>query len=111
MDYKFDTQLLIAGENLSEDEIHDYIAGHFPGDCLLAIGDSDLIKIHFHTNEPWQVLQYCAGLRLPPFTREQWASVYFSDFIYDMPCWPAAGSVIMHEGVAVVKLGEIEPPQ
>ncbi len=62
MDYKFDIQLLIAGENLSEDEIHDYIAGHFPGDCLLAIGDSDLIKIHFHTNEPWQVLEYCAGL-------------------------------------------------
>lgn len=62
MDYKFDTQLLIAGENLSEDGIHDYIVGHFLGDCLLAIGDSELIKIHFHTNEPWQVLEYCASL-------------------------------------------------
>ena len=27
-----------------------------------AIGDEDLIKIHFHTNEPWKVLEYCASL-------------------------------------------------
>ena len=32
------------------------------GDCLLAVGDEDLIKIHFHTNTPWKVLEYCAGL-------------------------------------------------
>ena len=25
LEFKFDTQLLIAGENLDEDEIHDYI--------------------------------------------------------------------------------------
>jgi len=62
LEFKFDTQLLIAGENLDEDEIHDYIMEHFKGDCLLAVGDEDLIKIHFHTNEPWQVLEYCASL-------------------------------------------------
>ena len=26
------------------------------------MGDEELIKIHFHTNEPWKVLEYCAGL-------------------------------------------------
>ena len=26
------------------------------------ITDEDLIKIHFHTNEPWKVLEYCASL-------------------------------------------------
>lgn len=62
LEYKFDTQLLIEGENLSEDEIHDYIMKHIKGDCLLAVGDEDLIKIHFHTNAPWQVLEYCASL-------------------------------------------------
>lgn len=62
LEYKFDTQLLIEGEGLDEDEIYDYFVSHFKGDCLLAVGDSDLIKIHFHTNEPWQVLEYCAGL-------------------------------------------------
>ena len=60
LEFKFDTQLLIAGEDLDEDEIHDYILEHFQGDCLLAVGDEDLIKIHFHTNEPWLVLEYAA---------------------------------------------------
>ena len=62
LEFKFDTQLLIAGHDLDEDEIHDYITEHFQGDCLLAVGDEDLIKIHFHTNEPWLVLEYCASL-------------------------------------------------
>ena len=60
--YKFDTQLLIEGTNLSEDEIHDYIMNNIEGDCLIAVGDEELIKIHFHTNTPWKVLEYCASL-------------------------------------------------
>ena len=62
LEFKFDTQLLIEGENLSEDDIFVYISTHIKGDSLLAIGDKDLIKIHFHTNEPWQVLEYCSTL-------------------------------------------------
>jgi len=62
LEFKFDTQLLIEGENLSEDDIFVYISTHIKGDSLLAIGDEDLIKIHFHTNEPWQVLEYCSTL-------------------------------------------------
>ncbi|MBQ2751964.1 MAG: kinase to dihydroxyacetone kinase [Oscillospiraceae bacterium] len=62
LEFKFDTQLLIQGENLSEDDIFAYISSHIKGDSLLAIGDEDLIKIHFHTNEPWQVLEYCSTL-------------------------------------------------
>ena len=61
-EFKYDTQLLIEGENLSEDKIHDYFLQNFQGDCLLAVVDENLIKIHFHTNEPWKVLEYCAGL-------------------------------------------------
>lgn len=62
LEYKFDTQLLIEGKNLSEDEINDYITNNIEGDCLLAVGDDELIKIHFHTNTPWKVLEYCASL-------------------------------------------------
>ena len=62
LEFKFDTQLLIEGEDLDEDEIYDYIVENFKGDSLLAVGDSDLIKIHYHTNEPWQVLEYAATL-------------------------------------------------
>lgn len=62
LEFKFDTQLLIEGQNLSEDDINDYITENFKGDCLLAVGDDELIKIHYHTNEPWLVLEYAASL-------------------------------------------------
>lgn len=62
VEYKFDTQLLIEGQNLDEDAINEYFVNNFKGDCLLAVGDDELIKIHYHTNEPWLVLQYCATL-------------------------------------------------
>ena len=58
LEFKFDTQLLIDGHDLDEDVIHDYILEHFKGDCLLVVGDDTLIKFHFHTNEPWQILEY-----------------------------------------------------
>ena len=62
IEYRYDTQLLIEGEDLDEDEINDYITENFIGDCLLAVGDDELIKIHYHTNEPWKVLEYCRSL-------------------------------------------------
>lgn len=62
IEYRYDTQLLIEGEGLDEDAIHDYFTEKFKGDCLLAVGDDTLVKIHYHTNEPWQVLEYCASL-------------------------------------------------
>jgi dihydroxyacetone kinase-like predicted kinase len=64
LEYRYDTQLLIerTTRDLDEDEITDYITENFKGDCLLAVGDEELIKIHFHTNEPWKVLEYCSTL-------------------------------------------------
>lgn len=59
--YRYDTQLLIdrRDEDLDEDAIADYITEHFEGNSLIAAGDKDLVKIHFHTNEPWKILEYC----------------------------------------------------
>lgn len=62
LEYRYDTQLLIEGTGLDEDTINDYITENLKGDSLIAVGDDDLIKIHFHTNEPWKLLEYCAGL-------------------------------------------------
>lgn len=62
LEFKYDTQLLIEGKDLSEDAINDYITTNLKGDCLLAVGDSELIKIHFHTNEPWELLKYCSSI-------------------------------------------------
>ena len=62
IEFRYDTQLLIEGHDLDEDKIRDYFNTKLVGDCLLAVGDDELIKIHFHTNEPWKVLEYCASL-------------------------------------------------
>ena len=55
-EYRYDTQMLI------EDKINAYIRENFQGDCLLVVGDDELIKLHYHTNEPWKVLEYCSTL-------------------------------------------------
>lgn len=62
LEYRYDTQLLIEGKKLDEDAINAYFTENLKGDCLLAVGDDELIKIHYHTNEPWDVLKYCASL-------------------------------------------------
>ncbi len=62
MIHKYDTQLLIEGKDLDQQDIIDYFENDLDGECLLVVGDSDLIKIHFHTDEPWQVLEYCSTL-------------------------------------------------
>ena len=62
LEFRYDTQLLIEGEDLDEDDIFDWIKDNLMGDCLLAVGDENLIKIHFHTNEPWDLLKYAASV-------------------------------------------------
>lgn len=62
INYKFDTQLLVEGKNLSDDAVKDYITNNIEGDCLLVVGDDELLKLHFHTNTPWKVLEYCSSL-------------------------------------------------
>ena len=52
IDYKFDVQLLVEGNDLSEDCVFEYIATNIVGDSLLSVGDETLLKVHYHTNEP-----------------------------------------------------------
>lgn len=62
--YRYDTQLLIdrRDKDLDEKAISKYITENFEGNSLIAVGDESLIKIHFHTNEPWKILEYCNTL-------------------------------------------------
>ena len=62
IEFKFDTQLLIEGKNLSDETIRNYITENIEGDCLLVVGDDEMIRLHFHTNTPWKVLEYCDSL-------------------------------------------------
>lgn len=58
IEYIFDTQMLIFGKGLPEDEIREYINANIPGDCLLVIGSDEMVRVHFHTNSPWKVMEY-----------------------------------------------------
>ena len=78
IEFRYDTQLLLDKYGLDEDEaddlvdeIRDYILENFNGDCLLVAGDTGeddvggekaVIKLHYHTNEPWLVLEYCRSV-------------------------------------------------
>lgn len=61
MKNRFDTQFLIEGKNLDEDVIRDEILRAAPGDCLLVVGDEEVVKVHYHTDAPWKVLEYGAS--------------------------------------------------
>ena len=62
IDPRYDFQLLLEGEDLDEDDINDYIRSHFEGEELLVVGDDERIKLHFHTNKPYEVLEYMMSL-------------------------------------------------
>ncbi|MCR3923504.1 MAG: DAK2 domain-containing protein, partial [Firmicutes bacterium] len=55
--YGYCTELMIRGEGLDPDSIRDEIS--VLGDSVLAVGDSQLVKIHIHTNNPGQLMEQC----------------------------------------------------
>lgn len=56
LEFKYDTQLLIEGENSTKINMNISMF-EFNGDCLLAVGDEATGKNYFHTNEPWKGLE------------------------------------------------------
>lgn len=62
IEYVFDTQMLVEGTDLPVDGIREHLEHTPPGDSLLVVGDDELVRVHFHTNEPWEVMRYLAGL-------------------------------------------------
>lgn len=62
LEFTYDVQLLIEGTELDDISTRKYIETNIIGDCLLVVGDDELLKIHYHTNQPWDVLQYCSTL-------------------------------------------------
>lgn len=59
IEFTFDTQLLVEGDNVKIDVVKKHLES-LNGDSLLVVGDDGFVKVHFHTNEPWDVLQFCA---------------------------------------------------
>lgn len=60
LQYKYCTEFIVRGKNLSPESIKTHIAGW--GDSMLVVGDREAVKVHIHTNDPGQVLSYCGRL-------------------------------------------------
>ena len=46
----------------SIDEEDDQFAYRYDTQLLIERRDQDLVKIHFHTNGPWKILEYCNSI-------------------------------------------------
>ena len=46
----------------SLDAEDDQFAYRYDTQLLIERRDQDLVKIHFHTNEPWKILEYCNSI-------------------------------------------------
>ena len=46
----------------SIDSEDDQFAYRYDTQLLIERRDQDLVKIHFHTNEPWKILEYCNSI-------------------------------------------------
>jgi DAK2 domain fusion protein YloV len=56
LEFTYCTEFIVTGDNLSEDSFRKEL--NDKGDSLLVVGTSGLIKIHMHTNNPGQVLEF-----------------------------------------------------
>jgi len=57
--YGFDVQFMIQGETLPFTEIRNKVADS--GECPLVVGDESLIRVHVHTLNPDDILNYARG--------------------------------------------------
>lgn len=60
LENKYCTEFLIKGINLDVNQIRKTLDAK--GDSLLVVGESDLIKVHIHTDRPGQILDICTKL-------------------------------------------------
>ena len=52
IEFKYDTQLLIEGENLKKEEISKHINKNLKGDCLIVVQVGNLVKSIFIRMSP-----------------------------------------------------------
>lgn len=59
--FSYCTEFLIRAKNDNKD-YKNYLKNKLApiGDCLLVVGDESLIKVHVHTNEPWDAMKFAS---------------------------------------------------
>ena len=79
-----------------------YLSGVSQTEALIGTGDELLLCYY---SLPYFLETYI-GLHLPSMTDEQWAVSHEAAVLDAMPVFPADGSVVLHEGVVIVKLSQ-----
>ncbi len=57
--YGFDLQFLVEGNNLPVEEMRNTVCSM--GESVLVVGDESLIRVHVHTKNPQEVMDFCAS--------------------------------------------------
>lgn len=60
LENKYCTEFIIIGEGIDPEVIRAELESK--GDSMIVVGDDDVIKVHIHTDNPGEVLQYCGAL-------------------------------------------------
>jgi len=60
LSYRYCTEFILKGSQISEDALKKDLSQK--GDSIVVVGDSRLARVHIHTGQPQEVLQYASAL-------------------------------------------------
>jgi hypothetical protein len=60
LSYRYCTEFVLKGSQISEDALKKDLS--LKGDSIVVVGDSRLARVHIHTGQPQEVLQYASAL-------------------------------------------------
>lgn len=55
--FTYCSEVMIYGKNPSPDEVKALLVKEIPGDSLIVVGMDEVVKIHYHSNAPWKILE------------------------------------------------------
>ncbi|MEG1500979.1 MAG: DAK2 domain-containing protein, partial [Clostridiales bacterium] len=61
IEFGYCTEFFILGKNIPVEKIKNYYTKNIPGDSLIVVGMEDFVKVHFHSNAPWKILEYASS--------------------------------------------------
>lgn len=57
IEFIYCTEVMIYGKNPPEAKVRELLAKEVKGDSLIVVGMEEIVKIHFHSNAPWGILE------------------------------------------------------
>lgn len=103
-DYSPKLPVVLIGE--ADKSLYGGTIGVFSFSYSLTGIDSNLLYNGDTYTRTRSFIEHYIGLHMPKPSSDQKAKIKDSSFIKELPCYPAAGSIAVYEGMIVVKLGE-----